>query len=76
MRTVLSFACFQINTSASFCQFAQHLYISPKNRLKELCPKECVYKLPIDTLTQALMHANTRTPTVYVPSFPLCRRSR
>lgn len=44
------------DTSASFseffflfchCQFTQRLYISPKNRLKELCPKECVYKLPI-----------------------------
>lgn len=58
------------------CQSTQHLYISPKNRLKELCPKECVYKLPINTLTHALMHAHTRTPTVYIPSFPLCRRSR
>lgn len=58
------------------CQSTQHLYISPKNRLKELCPKECVYKLPINTLTHALMHAHTRTPTVYIPLFPLCRRSR
>lgn len=56
------------------CQSTQHLYISPKNRLKELCPKECVYKLPINTLTHALMHAHTRTPTVYIPLFPLCRR--
>lgn len=52
------------------------LYISPKNRLKELCPKECVYKLPINTLTHALMHSHARTPTVYIPLFPLCRRSR
>lgn len=58
------------------CQSTQHLYISPKNRLKERCPKECVYKLPINTLTHALMHAHTRTPTVYIPLFPLCRRSR
>lgn len=70
------------DTSASFLFFfslpvqTQHLYISPKNRLKELCPKECVYKLPINTLTHALMHAHTRTPTVYIPLFPLCRRSR
>lgn len=49
------------------CQSTQHLYISPKNRLKERCPKECVYKLPINTLTHALMHAHTRTPTVYIP---------
>lgn len=47
------------------CQFTQHLYISPKNRLKELCPKECVYKLPINTLTQALMHANTHANSVH-----------
>jgi len=59
------------------CQSTQHLYISPKNRLKERCPKECVYKLPINTLTHALMHAHTRTPTVYIPPlFPLCRQSR
>lgn len=45
------------------CQSTQHLYISPKNRLKERCPKECVYKLPINTQTPALMHAHTRTHT-------------
>lgn len=36
-------------------------------------PKECVYKLPINTRTHA--HKQTRTPTVYIPLFPLCGRS-
>lgn len=56
------------------CQSEQHLYISPKNRPKELCPKECVYKLPINTLNTRT-HAHARTPTVYIPLFPLCGRS-
>lgn len=42
------------------CQSEQHLYISPKNRPKELCPKECVYKLPINTLNTRT-HAHART---------------
>lgn len=61
-------SCVKTNAFASFVLFVffnhlrqstQRLYISPKNRLKELCPKECVYKSPINTRTHAPMHANT-----------------
>lgn len=45
----------------SICTFPQ------RTGWKERCPKECVYKLPINTLTHALMHTHTRTPTVYIP---------
>lgn len=55
------------------CQSTQHLYISPETRLKERCPKECVYKLPVNTLSHALMHARTRTHQQCTsPWFPLC----
>lgn len=48
------------------CQSEQHLYISPKNRPKELCPKECVYKLPINTLnTRTHAHARTHANSVH-----------
>lgn len=41
------------------------LYISLQNRLKKLCPKECVYKLPINTPTHALMHSHTHANSVH-----------
>lgn len=56
------------DTSASCCLFfffaSPHgvFYISPKNRLTERCPKECVYKLP-NTPTHALKHTHTHTRT-------------
>lgn len=49
------------------CQSTQHLYISPETRLKERCPKECVYKLPVNTLTHT--HARTRTNSVHPLGF-------
>lgn len=83
IRTVLSFTCLKKTTKIkkqmhvpAFLRFfllcrvhaAFFLYISPKNRPRELCPKECVYpSLPTNTPTHALMHAHARTPTVYIP---------
>lgn len=56
------------------CQSTHLLYISPETRLKERCPKECVYKLPVNTLTHTLMHAHA--PTVYIPLVSSLRASR
>lgn len=46
-RTTLLSHTLQTTSHSFLClcgQFTQHLYISPKNRLKERCPQECVYK--------------------------------
>lgn len=68
--TFFFFVFFFLPVHTAFCTFPQ------RTGFKERCPKECVYKLPVNTRTQALMHSHTRTQTVYIPVFPLCRRFR
>lgn len=60
------------------CPSSQRLYISPKDRLSKRHPKECVYKLPVNTLTHTLMRAHARqqcTPPCFLSAVRI-RRTR
>lgn len=68
----------KINTSAIFFSFASSHSICTfpqRTGWKSFVPRNVFTSCP---LTRLHRHSctQTRTPTVYIPSFPLCRRSR